>query len=60
MWTNLFSHIDIPAEQTNLLDGNAGDGSEEALLAGMRAVINEIARACVRARFINLLIKSCA
>ena len=31
MWTNLFSHIDIRAENTNILDGNAGDGSQAAL-----------------------------
>lgn len=25
MWTNFFSHIDIPAENVNILDGNASD-----------------------------------
>ena len=25
MWTNFFSHIDIPKENTNILDGNAAD-----------------------------------
>lgn len=25
MWNNLFKHIDIPAENVNLLDGNAED-----------------------------------
>lgn len=25
MWTNLFKHIDIPAENINFLDGNAPD-----------------------------------
>jgi len=31
MWTNLFNHIDICPENVNILDGNAGDGSTEAL-----------------------------
>ena len=29
MWTNFFSHIDIPAENTNILDGNAPDAEAE-------------------------------
>ncbi len=29
MWTNFFSHIDIPAENTNILDGNAPDPEAE-------------------------------
>ena len=29
MWTNFFSHIDIPAENVNILDGNAEDPEAE-------------------------------
>ena len=29
MWNNFFSHIDIPREQVNILDGNAGDLESE-------------------------------
>lgn len=29
MWTNFFSHIDIPAENVNILDGNAADVAAE-------------------------------
>ncbi|MDE6486830.1 MAG: glucosamine-6-phosphate deaminase [Muribaculaceae bacterium] len=29
MWTNFFSHIDIPAENVNILDGNAPDVAAE-------------------------------
>ena len=29
MWNNFFSHIDIPAENVNILDGNAADPAEE-------------------------------
>lgn len=32
MWTNLFSQIDINPDNVNILNGNAGDGSQEALL----------------------------
>jgi len=31
MHTNLFNHVDIKAENVNMLDGNAGDGSLERL-----------------------------
>jgi len=33
MHENFFRHVDLPAENINLLDGNAGDGSEAALMA---------------------------
>lgn len=29
MWSNFFSHIDIPSENVNILDGNAPDPAEE-------------------------------
>ncbi|MDE7141335.1 MAG: glucosamine-6-phosphate deaminase, partial [Muribaculaceae bacterium] len=29
MWSNFFSHIDIPRENVNILDGNAADPAEE-------------------------------
>ncbi len=29
MWNNFFSHIDIPAENVNILDGNAADPEAE-------------------------------
>lgn len=29
MWTNFFNHIDIPAENVNILDGNADDPAAE-------------------------------
>ena len=29
MWTNFFSHIDIPRENVNILNGNAEDPAEE-------------------------------
>lgn len=29
MWTNFFNHIDIPAENVNILDGNAPDSEAE-------------------------------
>lgn len=29
MWTNFFSHIDIPSENVNILDGNAADPEAE-------------------------------
>lgn len=29
MWTNFFSHIDIPRDQVNILNGNADDPAEE-------------------------------
>jgi glucosamine-6-phosphate deaminase len=32
MWENLFSHIDIPEENANILDGNAEDLEEECRL----------------------------
>lgn len=31
MWTNFFNHIDIPAENVNILDGNAADMEAECL-----------------------------
>lgn len=31
MWTNFFKHIDIPAENVNILDGNAADMEAECL-----------------------------
>ena len=31
MWDNFFSHIDIPAENTNILNGNAEDLKEECI-----------------------------
>lgn len=31
MWTNFFNHIDIPAENVNILDGNAVDMEAECL-----------------------------
>ena len=32
MWTNFFNHIDIKKENVHILNGNAGDGSEEDLM----------------------------
>ena len=29
MWNNLFKHIDIPAKNVNILDGNAADLEKE-------------------------------
>lgn len=33
MHTHFFRHVDLPRDHINLLDGNAGDGSEAALVA---------------------------
>lgn len=33
MHKNFFDHVDVPAENINILNGNPGDGSEEALKA---------------------------
>ena len=43
MWQNLFGHIDIDPANVNLLNGNAGDGSEAALTAECRRYEEKIA-----------------
>lgn len=45
MWQHLFSKVDVKPENVNILDGNAGDGSEAALIAECDAFEAKIAAA---------------